>query len=43
MIDNTKETKGCLFVGEGVRISGDISLPGAIFVDGVVDGTIEAR
>ena len=43
MIDNTKETKGCLFVGEGVTVSGDISLPGAIFVDGVVDGTIEAR
>ena len=43
MIDHTKDTKGCLFVGEGVTISGEITLPGAIFVDGVVDGTIEAR
>jgi cytoskeletal protein CcmA (bactofilin family) len=43
MIDHTKDTKGCLFVGEGVTVAGQISLPGAIFVDGTVDGTIEAR
>ena len=36
MIDHTKDTKGCLFVGEGVTISGEITLPGAIFVDGVM-------
>ena len=38
-----KDSKGCLFVGEGVTISGEISLPGAIFIDGAVNGIGKAK
>jgi cytoskeletal protein CcmA (bactofilin family) len=40
---DTKESKGCLFVGEGVTISGEIDLPGTVFVDGVINGQIKAN
>ena len=39
----SKDSKGCLFVGEGVTITGEITLPGAVFVDGVVNGQIKAN
>lgn len=38
----SKDSKGCLFVGEGVTINGEVSLPGAVFVDGVVNGQVKA-
>ena len=39
----SKDSKGCLFVGEGVTINGEVSLPGAVFVDGVINGQIKAN
>jgi cytoskeletal protein CcmA (bactofilin family) len=40
---DSKDSKGCLFVGEGVTINGEVSLPGAVFVDGVINGQIKAN
>ncbi len=38
-----KEKSGCLVVGNGVTIKGDILLPDTAFVHGKVEGTITAR
>lgn len=42
-MDNREPPKGCVWVGEGVVIKGDVSLPGTITVDGTVEGTVTAR
>lgn len=34
---------GCLIVGEGVSITGKISLPGKLSIDGQLEGEITAR
>lgn len=34
---------GCLIVGEGVKISGSITLPERVDVDGQIDGEIIAK
>ena len=34
---------GCLIVGEGVSITGQISLPGKLSIDGQIEGEITAR
>ena len=39
----SKDSKGWLLVGEGVTINGEVSLPGAVFIDGVVNGQIKAN
>jgi len=38
-----EDKKDCLLIGEGVSISGNISLPGTIYVYGEVSGEIVAR
>ena len=40
---DSKDSKGCLFVGEGVTINGEVALPGAVFIDGVINGQIRAN
>lgn len=34
---------GCLIVGEGVSITGKITLPGKLSVDGQIDGEVSAK
>jgi len=38
-----EDKKDCLLIGEGVSITGNISLPGTIYVYGDVNGEITAR
>jgi cytoskeletal protein CcmA (bactofilin family) len=35
-----EDKKGCLLIGEGVKITGNITLPGTVYVYGEVDGEI---
>ncbi len=38
-----EDKKGCLLIGEGVVVTGNISLPGAVYVYGEVSGEISSH
>ena len=38
-----EDKKDCLLIGEGVSVTGNISLPGTVYVYGDVNGEITAR
>ena len=38
-----EDRKDCLLIGEGVSVTGNISLPGTVYVYGDVNGEITAR
>lgn len=35
-----EDKKGCLLIGEGVKVTGNISLPGTVYVYGEVNGEV---